>query len=110
MKANFRVLEDFFKVYMPAFVGDFTVDSFYSLDIYRGKSYTRQLSKVKNSLFSQRPMHPRDTMITMCSHDDQTAYLSIDQALNLANCMSFNLFNLEDRSRFNPFRIHFKES
>ena len=109
LKANFRVLEDHFNEFMPAFVGDFTVNSFYCLDIYRGKSFTRQLSRVKNSLFSQRPMHPRDTMITMCSHDDQSVHLSIDQAMNLANCMSFNVFNLEDRSRFNPFRIHFNE-
>ncbi len=97
LKANFKVLDDFFNEYMPAFAGDFKVNKFYSLDIYRGKSFTRSLTKVKTSLFTTRLMHPRDTMITLTSHDDQLAHLAIDRAMDLANCMSFNLFNLEDR-------------
>lgn len=109
MKANFNAFEEFLREYMPAFVGNFKVNKFYSLDIYRGRNFTRSYKNVKVSLFDRRPMNPKDTIISFRTHDNKKVYLGMDQAMDLALCMSFNLMNLEDKSRFNPFRIHFRQ-
>jgi len=36
-------------------------------------------------------------------------YLSLEDALDLNLCMSFNLFDLENREPFNLFKIYFKQ-
>jgi len=38
-----------------------------------------------------------------------TGYLSLEDALDLNLCMSFNLSDFENREPFNIFKIHFDE-
>ena len=109
LSSNLSALDEFLKQYMPSFQGDFREGRRMAhLDIHRKKNFTRQQSKIKHSLINGKPINEFDTQIEQKLGDTGTVVnLSLEVALDLHLCMAFNLIDLEDRLRFNPFHIHF---
>ena len=108
--ANIRVLNEFLEEYMPAFSGPVAPGEFYHLNTHRKRSFTRNQSQIQMSLISGRPVNSLDTRIELETHDNSTYYvMSLEDALDLHICMSFDPLNHLRRDRFNPFKIHFEQ-
>ena len=108
--ANLRVLNEFLEEYMPAFSGPVAYGEFYHLNTHRKRSFTRNQSQIQMSLISGRPVNSLDTRIELETHDNSTYYvMSLEDALDLHICMSFDPLNHLRRDRFNPFKIHFEQ-
>ena len=109
--ANLNAMEEFLQQYQPCFVGNFAAPNTFShLDMHQKRSFTRKQAQVKQSVISGRPIAALDIMIELkMGSMDTNANLSLEDALDLAVCMSFNPVNLESKEPFNPFKLHFDQ-
>ena len=112
IQANLQAVEEFLQVYMPCFAGNFRQNEVCHLDTHKKKSFTRHQAKIKTSLISKKPISPYDTHVALSGPHDEPSVpscLSLEDALDLSLCMSFNPWNLESRDRLNPFKLHFNQ-
>ena len=111
--ANIQVLNEFLEEYMPAFSGPVTPGEFYHLNTHRKRSFTRNQSQIQISMISGKPVSSLDTHIELDvpnESDGSMVYMmSLEDALDLHVCMSYDPLNHLRRDRFNPFKIHFEQ-
>ena len=78
--------------------------------MHQKRSFTRKQAQVKQSAISGKPISALETMIELqmpMGTEASIAYFSLEDALDLSVCMSFNPVNLEIKEPFNPFKLHF---
>ena len=65
------------------------------------------------SMISGKPVNSLDTRIELDTQsengEDNFYVMSLEDALDLHVCMSFDPLNHLRRDRFNPFKIHFEQ-
>lgn len=65
---------------------------FRHMDAYRKRSFTREQSSMQQALISKQPISLQETQIVVIS-SGLKRFLSLEDALDLHLCMSFNLIN-----------------
>ena len=62
-------------------------------------------------MISKKPISLLDTELEMVNMglNGAPGFLSIEDALDLSLCMSFNPVNLSSKERFNPFKVHYEQ-
>ena len=87
-------------------VGSFKPGEVYHIDTHKKKSLTRQTSQVSTSSISGKPINPHDIKIELSSGQ---IHLSLEDALDLNLCQAFNVVDMGQMERFNPFNLHFEQ-
>ena len=107
IKDNFKGLENFLKVYQPAFaiqcIDKSVANGFRHVTTWLSQAnLSRRSANLSiNSSYSGRILNSFDYAVELNSQTGQ--YVSFEEALDMKLLLPFNIFKLEDRAPFNPY-------